>query len=89
MTRTRLMHEIWSYDCNDRIRTVGVHVRRLQAKLGVEHESMVTTVHGVGYMADDTSATAMDYPRTDAEYRLDIDAALELDRSIDLFPQTL
>ncbi|WP_269147828.1 hypothetical protein [Mycobacterium leprae] len=50
---------------------------------------MVTTVHGVGYMADDTSATAMDYPRTDAEYRLDIDAALELDRSIDLFPQTL
>ncbi len=50
-TRTRLMHEVWGYDCHGRVRTVDVHVRRLRAKLGAEHESMVDTVRGVGYMA--------------------------------------
>jgi DNA-binding response OmpR family regulator len=49
-TRTRLMHEVWGYDCNGRVRTVDVHVRRLRAKLGVEHDSMIDTVRGVGYM---------------------------------------
>jgi DNA-binding response OmpR family regulator len=50
-TRTRLMHEVWGYDCNGRVRTVDVHVRRLRAKLGAEHESLIDTVRGVGYMA--------------------------------------
>ena len=50
-TRTRLMHEVWGYDCNGRVRTVDVHVRRLRAKLGTKHESMIDTVRGVGYMA--------------------------------------
>jgi DNA-binding response OmpR family regulator len=50
-SRTRLMHEVWGYDCNGRVRTVDVHVRRLRAKLGTEHESIVDTVRGVGYMA--------------------------------------
>jgi len=50
-TRTRLMHEVWGYDCNGRVRTVDVHVRRLRAKLGAEHESVIDTVRGVGYMA--------------------------------------
>jgi DNA-binding response OmpR family regulator len=50
-TRTRLMHEVWSYDRNGRVRTVDVHVRRLRAKLGTEHDSMVDTVRGVGYTA--------------------------------------
>jgi DNA-binding response OmpR family regulator len=50
-TRTRLMHEAWGYDCNGRIRTIDVHVRRLRAKLGAEHKSVVDTVRGVGYMA--------------------------------------
>ncbi|OBG41713.1 transcriptional regulator [Mycobacterium alsense] len=49
-TRTRLMHEVWGYDCNGRVRTVDVHVRRLRAKLGPEHESIIDTVRGVGYM---------------------------------------
>lgn len=49
-TRTRLMHEVWGYDCNGRVRTVDVHVRRLRAKLGADHESIVDTVRGVGYM---------------------------------------
>jgi DNA-binding response OmpR family regulator len=50
-SRTRLMHEVWGYDCNGRVRTVDVHVRRLRAKLGSEHDSMIDTVRGVGYMA--------------------------------------
>lgn len=50
-TRTRLMHEVWGYDCTGRVRTVDVHVRRLRAKLGPEYDSMVDTVRGVGYMA--------------------------------------
>jgi DNA-binding response OmpR family regulator len=50
-SRTRLMHEVWGYDCNGRVRTVDVHVRRLRAKLGADHESMIDTVRGVGYMA--------------------------------------
>ncbi|OBG49319.1 response regulator transcription factor [Mycobacterium sp. E735] len=50
-TRTRLMHEAWGYDCNGRVRSVDVHIRRLRAKLGSRHQSMVDTVRGVGYMA--------------------------------------
>lgn len=50
-TRTRLMHEAWGYDSNGRVRSVDVHVRRLRAKLGPQHQSMVCTVRGVGYMA--------------------------------------
>jgi len=50
-TRTRLKHEVWGYDCDGRVRTVDVHVRRLRAKLGADHESIVDTVRGVGYMA--------------------------------------
>jgi DNA-binding response OmpR family regulator len=50
-TRTRLMHEVWGYECDRRARTVDVHVQRLRAKLGAEYDSMVDTVRGVGYMA--------------------------------------
>jgi len=28
---------------------VDVHVRRLRAKLGVEHEQLIETIRGVGY----------------------------------------
>ena len=31
--------------------TVDVHVRRLRAKLGVEHEHLIETIRGVGYRA--------------------------------------
>lgn len=48
-TRTRLMDELWQVRRSRR--TVDVHVQRLRAKLGTEHESMVDTVRGVGYMA--------------------------------------
>lgn len=48
-TRTRLMHEVWGYDCKGRVRTVDVHVRRLRAKLGQECAARIKTVRGVGY----------------------------------------
>ncbi|OZB48314.1 MAG: transcriptional regulator, partial [Cellulomonas sp. 14-74-6] len=33
-------------------RTVDVHVRRLRAKLGPEHEQLIGTVRNVGYRFD-------------------------------------
>jgi DNA-binding response OmpR family regulator len=48
-TRPTLLREVWGYDFYGGTRTVDVHVRRLRAKLGPEHESLVETVRGVGY----------------------------------------
>lgn len=50
-TRTQLMREAWDHADNPRVRTVDVHIRRLRAKLGTQHQFMVTTVRGVGYRA--------------------------------------
>lgn len=52
-TRPALLREVWGYDFYGGTRTVDVHVRRLRAKLGPEHESLVETVRGVGYRAVD------------------------------------
>jgi len=52
-TRPTLLREAWGYDFYGGTRTVDVHVRRLRAKLGPEHESLVETVRGVGYRAAD------------------------------------
>ena len=48
-TRPVLLQEVWGYDYFGGTRTVDVHVRRLRAKLGVEHESLIGTVRNVGY----------------------------------------
>ena len=48
-TRAQLLQEVWGYDYYGGTRTVDVHVRRLRAKLGPEHESLVGTVRNVGY----------------------------------------
>jgi DNA-binding response OmpR family regulator len=40
---------VWGYDYYGGTRTVDVHVRRLRAKLGPEHEALVGTVRNVGY----------------------------------------
>jgi DNA-binding response OmpR family regulator len=48
-TRAVLLQEVWGYDYFGGTRTVDVHVRRLRAKLGVEHESLIGTVRNVGY----------------------------------------
>lgn len=48
-TRAQLLSEVWGYDYYGGTRTVDVHVRRLRAKLGPEHEWMIGTVRQVGY----------------------------------------
>lgn len=48
-TRAVLLQEVWGYDYFGGTRTVDVHVRRLRAKLGVEHEALIGTVRNVGY----------------------------------------
>ena len=50
-TRAQLLQEVWGYDFFGGTRTVDVHVRRLRAKLGNEHESLIGTVRNVGYKA--------------------------------------
>lgn len=48
-TREQLLSEVWGFDYFGGTRTVDVHVRRLRAKLGSEHESLIGTVRQVGY----------------------------------------
>ncbi|MDT0213088.1 response regulator transcription factor [Rothia sp. ARF10] len=60
-TRAQLLQEVWGYDYFGGTRTVDVHVRRLRAKLGSDHESLIGTVRNVGYRfvpeeAEDTEA---------------------------------
>jgi DNA-binding response OmpR family regulator len=50
-TRPALLREVWGYDFYGGTRTVDVHVRRLRAKLGPEHEQLIETVRSVGYRA--------------------------------------
>ncbi len=62
-TRAILLQEVWGYDYFGGTRTVDVHVRRLRAKLGPEHESLIGTVRNVGYRfvpdgADPSARTA-------------------------------
>ena len=42
----------WGYGYLRGTRTVDVHVRRLRAKLGTEHEALIGTVRNVGYKLD-------------------------------------
>jgi DNA-binding response OmpR family regulator len=48
-SRAQLLQEVWGYDYYGGTRTVDVHVRRLRAKLGTEHEQLIGTVRNVGY----------------------------------------
>jgi DNA-binding response OmpR family regulator len=48
-TRQQLLQEVWGYDYFGGTRTVDVHVRRLRAKLGTDHETLIGTVRNVGY----------------------------------------
>ncbi len=47
--RAQLLQEVWGYDYFGGTRTVDVHIRRLRAKLGNEHESLIGTIRNVGY----------------------------------------
>jgi len=48
-SRAQLLQEVWGYDYYGGTRTVDVHVRRLRAKLGPDHEALIGTVRHVGY----------------------------------------
>ena len=48
-SRQQLLSEVWGYDYFGGTRTVDVHVRRLRAKLGHEHEFLIGTIRNVGY----------------------------------------
>ncbi len=57
-TRAQLLQEVWGYDYFGGTRTVDVHVRRLRAKLGPEHEHLIGTVRNVGYRFVPAAPTA-------------------------------
>ncbi|MFI5101502.1 MAG: winged-helix domain-containing protein [Actinomycetes bacterium] len=67
-TRAQLLQEVWGYDYYGGTRTVDVHVRRLRAKLGPEHEALIGTVRNVGYRF------VVQRPDADAEERVGADA---------------
>ena len=48
-SREHLLADVWGYDYFGGTRTVDVHIRRLRAKLGPEHEALIGTVRNVGY----------------------------------------
>lgn len=48
-TRETLLSRVWGYEYYGGARTVDVHVRRLRAKLGEQHDSLIQTVRSVGY----------------------------------------
>ncbi|KAE8765705.1 winged helix-turn-helix transcriptional regulator [Georgenia thermotolerans] len=66
LSRAQLLQEVWGYDYYGGTRTVDVHVRRLRAKLGAEHDQMIGTVRNVGYRFDprgrDTTITGTAVP---------------------------
>ena len=66
-TREQLLSEVWGYDYFGGTRTVDVHVRRLRAKLGTEHEALIGTVRNVGYKLDQQVADATAAANTAAE----------------------
>ena len=52
LTRDVLLDEVWGEDYIGGSRTVDVHIRRLRAKLGTEHDHLIGTVRNVGYRLD-------------------------------------
>ena len=52
LTRDTLLDEVWGEDYIGGSRTVDVHIRRLRAKLGTEHDHIIGTVRNVGYRLD-------------------------------------
>jgi DNA-binding response OmpR family regulator len=84
-TRAQLLQEVWGYDYFGGTRTVDVHVRRLRAKLGPEHEALIGTVRNVGYRfvtpekvdraADGAKAKAAQPKPDDADETAQLDSA--------------
>ncbi len=57
-TRSELLQQVWGYNFYGGTRTVDVHIRRLRAKLGSEHEGLIQTVRGVGYRVAEPGASS-------------------------------
>ena len=55
---------MWGYEYYGGARTVDVHVRRLRAKLGTEHETLIGTVRNVGYRFVATKKSESDSARS-------------------------
>ena len=70
-SRGQLLQEVWGYDYFGGTRTVDVHVRRLRAKLGPDHEALIGTVRNVGYKAVRPARGRNAESDDDLEYTLD------------------
>ncbi len=57
-TRETLLNRVWGYEYYGGARTVDVHIRRLRAKMGEDHSSLIATVRGVGYRLGQSRWTA-------------------------------
>ena len=81
-TRAQLLQEVWGYDYFGGTRTVDVHVRRLRAKLGPEHESLIGTVRNVGYrfVSPEKEGNTAEEKKAKADARAVTDAATRLVR---------
>jgi DNA-binding response OmpR family regulator len=75
-TRAQLLQEVWGYDYFGGTRTVDVHVRRLRAKLGPEHEALIGTVRNVGYrfVPPGRDRTSVEGEATPIPAQIDLDA---------------
>ena len=77
-TRPQLLHSVWGYDFFGGTRTVDVHIRRLRAKLGSDHESLICTVRNVGYTARPLGSRGNDRRRVDHQpYDLQVERGPE------------
>ncbi len=56
--RETLLNRVWGYEYYGGARTVDVHIRRLRAKMGQDHSSLISTVRGVGYRLGQSRWTA-------------------------------
>jgi DNA-binding winged helix-turn-helix (wHTH) protein len=82
-TRAQLLQEVWGYDYYGGTRTVDVHVRRLRAKLGPEHEQLIGTVRNVGYRFDPPKGTSREPARQRERFEVHDRTADEENRTAD------
>lgn len=64
LTRQVLLSRVWGYEYYGGARTVDVHIRRLRAKLGEEHASLIQTVRSVGYSFGPSGGAAATSPHS-------------------------
>jgi DNA-binding response OmpR family regulator len=74
-SRAQLLQEVWGYDYYGGTRTVDVHVRRLRAKLGLEHDGLIGTVRNVGYRFVPPSDRRLEEPFDEEEESADTASA--------------